>query len=125
MKKKKTAAEIDWQQLCQIISTDELWSVFKSKIQSLTEAAVPQKSHQRKKAKPWFSKRIKKEVDLRDVAWREYQRIESESSYVAYKQQRNRAPYMLRKARETFENELVASSKRIPRKIFAHLQSNR
>ncbi len=63
------------------------------------------------KAKPWFSKRIKKEFVLRDVAWREYQRTESESSYVVYKQQRNRASHILRKAREAFEKELVASSK--------------
>ncbi len=61
-------------------STDELWSVFKSKIQILTEAAVPRKSHRRKKANPWFSKRIKKEFDLRDDARHEYQYLLTSST---------------------------------------------
>ncbi len=72
------------------------------------------KSPERKKARPWFTKRIKKEFDLMDVAWRMYRRAQSESSYTIYKQQRNKASHMLRKARGAYESDLVASLQRNP-----------
>ncbi len=111
--------------MCQLTSVNELWSTLKSNINSLTETAVSLKSPGRKKVKPWFTRRIKKEFDLRDVAWRMYQRAQSESSYTVYKQQRKKASHMLRKAREAYERDLVASSKGNPKKSFAHVQSNK
>ncbi len=57
----ETATEIDWRQMCQLTSVNELWSILKSNINRLTETAVPLKSPGRKKTKPWLTKRIKKE----------------------------------------------------------------
>ncbi len=109
----------------QLTSVNELWSTLESNIISLTETADPLKSPGRKKAKPWFTQRIKKEFDLRGVAWRMYQRAQSQSSYTVYKQQRNKASHMLRKAREAYERDLVASSKRNPKNFFPHVQRNK
>ncbi len=67
--------KINWQQLCQITSMDELWSVFKPKFQVLTEAAVRLKRHRRQKAKPSFRKWIKIWFEWCCVAWISAHRI--------------------------------------------------
>ncbi len=52
-------------------------------------------------------------------------RAQSDISYTVYKQQKNKASPMLRKARELYERKFVVSSKRNSVNFFAQAQSNK
>ncbi len=117
------AGHFEWNSLSDLPTVSARWEVFKSWVNACTEATVPRRQQNKKrKNRPWVTKKIRRQLQLRDALWKGYRRNANDASLRVYNAQRNKCIHMQRRARISFETALVQKAASNPKEFFGHLQ---
>ena len=115
---------VDWSSLKEM-SVEEAWLFFKETVTEHMKIHIPQIKPAKKttKAAPWWSSELTKEVKRKYKAWQDYSRSRSAEDFRSYANQRNKTTAKLREARSKYENHIIYTAKKEPKKLFQYVRS--
>ncbi len=120
------ATATDLSALSRVHTIEEKWSLLKTIIHLLTEAVVLLRQQRRHgQSRPWMTERVREQYKLRDATWKAYIEAKMDASFEVYRNQRNKAGHMQRKAGMAYETNLATSAAVNPTKLFGHIQQNK
>ncbi len=109
--------------LCHISDVIGFWLHFKSLVLEPTEAAVPFAVRKQPKQKPWWTRALKKEQHLKNLAWRTYCNSGTNGALTVFNRQRNRAALLARRLRRGYDEDLAERAESHPKCFYTHVQS--
>lgn len=114
---------IDWAGL-ETMSVEEAWKYIKEVINKFIRIYIPVVGTKKKHhTAPWWSNELTNAVKRKYQAWQRYARTQSPNDYSLYTHQRNRTTAAIRKARNSFESQIIGNLKKEPKKLYQYIRS--
>jgi Reverse transcriptase (RNA-dependent DNA polymerase)/Endonuclease-reverse transcriptase len=115
-------SEVDWKSLFENKSVDQMWSLFKDIVLSLTEQYVPLKEEFKKRKGHWITNATIKVMKQRSRAWKKYRQFQSYTSFEEYRKLRNRVNDMVRADGDAYRKRLLAGFKDRPKRFYGYMR---
>ena len=119
-------AALDWDEgFCNLDSISQMWSFFKSTIESIIASHIPRKkiSHNRNNA-PWFDKYLQRLVRVKQRRWRKYRASRCQRDLTEYRNTCKLVHKKVIEARGRYERNKFSERNCNPRAFFNYI-SNR
>jgi hypothetical protein len=119
------ARGLNWSNLQDVISVEERWRKFKDNILQLTDLCVPRFRRKERLSTPWVGRKARRAINTRNVAWYQYKQSGNNDDFLRYCRMRNKACYVIRSGKMTYEYRLAFKAKTDPKLVFAHIRRNK
>ena len=117
----------DWEVECHKLNVNEIWELLKKKIKKGVDrfipTVVPVKLGKYDKYKTPLSEGLRSEIKNKHKMWKKYIEDKKDSSFNAYKRQRNKVKSVVRKDYRNFQNNIAKECKINPTKFWKHVNS--
>jgi hypothetical protein len=110
---------VHWKRRMEGKSTEEAWTLFKTKVESLIERWVPVRRNRNRNRPEWMSVEILREVRRKKRLWK---KVRTGQITAEYKEVEKRVRTMIRTAKRNFEKKLAAGNKGNKRPFFAYIK---
>ncbi len=98
--------DVDWTSLLRCDDVDECWSKWHNQFIDVMTQCIPRKLLPQKKNLPWINQPLLAAIRRRNSLFKKYKATRCESVFNEYKFVRNRLTFELRKAKQSFFNQL-------------------
>ena len=116
---------IDWDNVLDDQSVDEMWNTFKSKLYDSMEQYIPKKSSNNKFMNPplWMDGKTKVAILKKHRAWKKYSYARSRENYRKYASERNKCTHTIRDSKKSYERKIATEAKKIPKSFWKYVNS--
>ena len=114
----------DWESILRNETVENQWTIFKKKINQLSELHIPKKKNNRKNSTPWCNKELKRELKRKNTEFHKFRRSGSQVDYSAYVRQRNATCNLNQSLRKKYERKLMDEYKTNPKQFYAYARRN-
>ena len=104
---------------------EQQWSSLASMLARLSTTCIPMCSPKIRTQKPYYTRRVKRAIYRRRVAWRRWADGQCWRSLIRLKKEQRRSRRILRCARQQYEWRMAHRAKTAPKILFAHVNRNR
>ena len=116
-------SQIDWKHELQNKNTEEMWTVFKEKMDEGVTSFIPTRTNYSKKKQKWMTKTAMKAIKNKYHLWKKFSESSNYQDYVEYKKALNKATNEIRKAKRNFEVKLAENIKSDNKSFHAYTRS--
>ena len=116
--------QVNWTQI-QDMDVEGAWAFIKEQIDSHIEKNVPLQKppRSRKPGKPWWNRKLTREVVKKYKLWNIYSRTKQQEDYQSYCTQRNKTIQAIREARANYEELISKNVKSNPKALYKYIRS--
>src|SRR5664279_168719 len=115
--------QINWSEIMEGKSVNEMWTCFKSIILDLTSSYVPLKEDRRRKNGKWLSRKTIKKIKDRDRLWKKYRKYPSGRNHEEYRIVRNEANKMIREDEDYDRKRILQNFRGKPKSFYGYMRN--
>ena len=115
--------DVDWAQVFDSLSTDDMWSYFHNIFANLIDKHVPTSNVFTSKEAKWMTSSTIHKIRLKRKSWIKYKITLADSDYEAYAKCRNEATKAIRASKYSYEKSIVDKISSSPKYFWQYVNS--
>jgi len=112
---------IEWDTELDGKSTEEMWSLFKQKLDQLTLQHIPMMHRRSKKKTPWNNQETRRAVRVKQRKYKKMKQTQSAEDVSEFKKAQKQTKKVIRKARKNYEKKLARNFKNNPKAFYTYI----
>ena len=117
-------SEMDWNALLSDKESSQMYTDFSSRCKLVIDECVPKYKNSNGIRRPrWMTKEVKNQLSAKERAWKRLRARKTGARKDRYKEERNKATELVRKAKRNFEKALIKDLKKNKKKFWSYIRS--
>jgi len=114
----------DWNEMLREDTTEDAWKKFKDILHKTREKHVPVITAKKSKValRQWMTKATRRSMSRKNVSWKKYRELKTESNYTKYKKLRNETNRKVKADQMAYRKKILKSFKGNPPKNYGYMR---